>query len=68
MPAAPADRPPHDPSRDARAGVVLMVASAAWFALMGRVPKHRRIARWTLPLWLYVSVSGVGVYWMLYRL
>jgi putative membrane protein len=30
--------------------------------------RHRRIARWTLPLWLYVSVTGVVVYWMLYHL
>ena len=30
--------------------------------------KHRRIARWTFPIWLYVSVTGVIVYWMLYRL
>lgn len=30
--------------------------------------RHRRIARWTLPMWLYVSVTGVIVYWMLYRL
>jgi uncharacterized membrane protein YozB (DUF420 family) len=29
---------------------------------------HRRLARWTLPIWLYVSVTGVVVYWMLYRL
>ena len=29
---------------------------------------HRRIARWTLPIWLYVSVTGVIVYWMLYRM
>src|SRR5262249_31899330 len=29
---------------------------------------HVRFARWTLPLWLYVSVTGVVVYWMLYRL
>jgi putative membrane protein len=34
----------------------------------GRVAAHRRIARWTLPLWLYVSVSGVVVYFMLYRI
>lgn len=33
----------------------------------GRIPQHRRIARWTLPLWLYVSVSGVVVYLMLYH-
>jgi uncharacterized membrane protein YozB (DUF420 family) len=31
-------------------------------------PAHRRIARWTLPLWLYVSVTGVIVYLMLYHL
>jgi uncharacterized membrane protein YozB (DUF420 family) len=30
--------------------------------------RHRRIARWTLPLWLFVSVTGVVVYLMLYRL
>lgn len=29
---------------------------------------HRRLARWTLPAWLYVSVTGVVVYWMLYRI
>ncbi len=34
----------------------------------GRIEKHRKIARWTLPLWLYVSVSGVAVYLMLYHL
>ncbi len=33
-----------------------------------RFDKHVRIARWTLPIWLYVSVSGVLVYWMLYWL
>jgi uncharacterized membrane protein YozB (DUF420 family) len=36
--------------------------------LKGRFDTHRRIARWTLPVWLYVSVTGVVVYWMLYRL
>ena len=30
--------------------------------------RHKRIARWTLPVWLYVSSTGVVVYWMLYRL
>ena len=33
-----------------------------------RYPQHRKIARWTLPIWLYVSVTGVVVYWMLYRM
>lgn len=36
--------------------------------LKGDFAKHRRIARWTLPIWLYVSVTGVVVYWMLYRM
>jgi uncharacterized membrane protein YozB (DUF420 family) len=36
-------------------------------ALRRRFDRHRRIARWTLPIWLYVSVTGVVVYWMLYR-
>ena len=37
-------------------------------ALAARFDKHVRIARWTLPIWLYVSVTGVIVYWMLYHL
>jgi uncharacterized membrane protein YozB (DUF420 family) len=37
-------------------------------ALKERYDRHRRIARWTLPIWLYVSVTGVVVYWMLYRM
>ena len=37
-------------------------------ALRERFDRHRAIARWTLPIWLYVSVTGVVVYWMLYRM
>lgn len=37
-------------------------------ALRQRFDKHKRIARWTLPIWLYVSVTGVVVYLMLYRI
>lgn len=37
-------------------------------ALRERFDAHRRIARWTLPIWLYVSVTGVVIYWMLYHL
>jgi uncharacterized membrane protein YozB (DUF420 family) len=37
-------------------------------ALRGRFAAHAAIARWTLPVWLYVSVTGVIVYWMLYRM
>jgi uncharacterized membrane protein YozB (DUF420 family) len=36
-------------------------------ALRGDFPRHRKIARWTFPIWLYVSVTGVVVYLMLYR-
>jgi len=36
--------------------------------LKNQVALHRRIAKWTYPIWLYVSVTGVVVYWMLYRL
>jgi uncharacterized membrane protein YozB (DUF420 family) len=36
-------------------------------ALKGRYPQHRRIARWTFPVWLYVSVTGVLVYVLLYQ-
>jgi putative membrane protein len=35
--------------------------------LQARYPKHRAIARWTLPIWLYVSVTGVLVYVLLYQ-
>jgi putative membrane protein len=37
-------------------------------AFRGRIRRHRSIARWTLPIWLYVSVTGVMVYWMLYQM
>ncbi len=48
--------------------VVPMVLMTLYRALSRHFDKHRRIARWTLPLWLYVSITGVLVYWMLYRL
>lgn len=35
-------------------------------ALRSRFTKHRAIARWTFPIWLYVSITGVVVYWLLY--
>mgnify|MGYP001375903581 CR=1 FL=1 len=37
-------------------------------AFRGRFDRHRRIARWTLPIWMYVSVTGVLIYLMVYRL
>jgi uncharacterized membrane protein YozB (DUF420 family) len=50
------------------ATVAPLALSTAYLGLRGRLDRHRRIARWTLPIWLYVSVTGVVVYWMLYRL
>jgi len=46
---------------------VPMVICTVLPALRARYDKHRRIAKWTLPVWLYVSVTGVIVYLMLYR-
>lgn len=41
---------------------------SAYRGLRGQLPGHVRLAKWTLPIWLYVSITGVVVYWMLYRL
>ena len=50
--------------------VILPVLAAITLtrALHERFDRHRAIARWTLPVWLYVSVTGVLIYLMLYRL
>ena len=45
-----------------------MVIVTVTRALRGQFDRHRAIARWTLPLWLYVSVTGVVVYLMLYKM
>ena len=45
--------------------MVLVTLRRAW---LEKFDKHRLIARWTLPLWIYVSVTGVIVYWMVYQL
>jgi putative membrane protein len=42
--------------------IVPLVLTTVFFALQGNFVRHPRIARWTLPLWLYVSVSGVIIY------
>lgn len=39
-----------------------------WQGLRDNLRRHVLVARWTLPLWLYVSVTGVVVYWMLYQM
>ncbi len=50
------------------AAIVPLVYVTVRRALRGDFAPHRRIARWTYPLWLYVSVTGVVVYLMLYHL
>ena len=48
--------------------IVPMVLITLRRALRERFDRHRAIARWTFPLWLYVSVTGVVIYLMLYRI
>lgn len=48
--------------------IVPLVLLTLWRAWQAAWPKHRRLARWTLPLWLYVSITGVIIYLMLYQL
>jgi uncharacterized membrane protein YozB (DUF420 family) len=50
------------------AAIVPLVLVTLARALRGRFDAHRKVARWTLPLWGYVSVTGVVIYLMLYRL
>lgn len=48
--------------------IVPLVARTLWFGLGGKFDRHRPLARRTLPLWLYVSVTGVIIYLMLYQM
>lgn len=50
------------------AAILPLALITLWRALNGRFDAHRRVARYTLPLWLYVSVTGVAIYGMLYLL
>jgi len=50
------------------AAVPPLALRALYLGLKRRDEKHRRVARWAYPIWLYVSVTGVLVYLMLYRL
>jgi uncharacterized membrane protein YozB (DUF420 family) len=47
--------------------IVPMVSTTLYRALRTQFARHARLARVTFPLWLYVSVTGVVVYWMLYH-
>ena len=49
------------------AAIVPLVLRTAYLALKNRLFEHKRIARWTFPIWLYVSITGVVVYLMLYQ-
>ncbi len=48
--------------------ILPLALTTLYFGLRSNFTKHRRIARWTWPLWIYVSVTGVIVYLMLYQL
>lgn len=48
--------------------VVPMVVRLLFLASRERFEEHRRLARWTFPIWLYVSVTGIVVYLMLYQI
>ena len=50
------------------AAVPFLAGISLYRGLNGNYEQHRKIARWALPIWLYVSVTGVIVYWMLYRM
>jgi uncharacterized membrane protein YozB (DUF420 family) len=50
------------------AAIVPLALITLFRALKQRFDKHKRIARWTLPIWFYVSVTGVVIYWMLYQM
>jgi uncharacterized membrane protein YozB (DUF420 family) len=50
------------------AAVAPMAAMTLYRAWTNQLQRHRKLARITLPIWLYVSVTGVVVYWMLYQL
>ena len=45
-----------------------LVLITAGLAIRGNTPRHRRLARWTLPIWLYVSITGVIIYLMAFHI
>lgn len=46
--------------------IVPLVLISIWRAIKGRFAEHKRIARWTWPIWMYVSITGVLIYYLLY--
>lgn len=49
-------------------GMLPFIFATFYHAFKGNIIKHKRVAKWTLPIWLYVSITGVLVYVMLYRI
>jgi len=49
------------------ATTVVLVITTVTFIIKGKTEKHKKIARWTLPIWLYVSVTGVMIYLMAFH-
>ena len=66
-PASPCDFPPPDTIPLSEPSFFPLAVVTLSRGLKSRFSKHRAIARWTLPIWLYVSVTGVLVYVLLYQ-
>ncbi len=49
------------------ATIPFLALRTLYLALRGRFESHKKIARFTLPIWMYVSLTGVVIYWMLYH-
>jgi putative membrane protein len=47
--------------------ILPLIGVALYFAFSGRFESHKRVTRWLWPMWMYVSITGVIVYFMLYR-
>lgn len=47
--------------------IVPLVIITLYRALSGRFERHRKIARWTFPIWMYVSITGIAVYLVLFH-
>jgi uncharacterized membrane protein YozB (DUF420 family) len=44
------------------------ILAAVWFALRGQFERHKKLVKWVWPVWIYVSITGVLIYLMLYRM
>lgn len=48
--------------------IVPLIIMTVWRAIQGDFERHKRIARWTWPIWMYVSFTGVIIYFLLYQI